>query len=649
MDRKFIRSDKKRYSNEEKLALAKLVKSCKEEYDAEVQRNQGKTKYDSKRKRHVPIKPTTGYVAKAVRMFYSDLADVRNDDPAFERAIKLAARSYQDIDILQDPSSCPPKKARALFAWFVDVRETLKGRLPRRLFKLKANQLYKQWLEQNPATENERLKFSNCWIKGWEKEYGISLRKPNKRFSIKKTDLIERLQDYLKNVWTLRRFFIQKYGVDPPIINGDQMPLHRNESSQQKTLAFKGEDTFVKENYMLSRERVTVFTQVTNKESIKLDPEFVFKGKGTRTKVSVPDSVKYQWSPSGSYRIDQMLETISHLPNRYNPFTQKDFAIYVLDDYAVHLIPEVRKALYLRGYILVLMGGGITGFIQANDTDLHHHLKRRYRHEEMALMLKKLEVDKNKVPAPSREEMINLLLAAWRETVVDFAAVFKKLFVSNNLDGSEDFLVSDKLFSLIGDDMLEFRRQLLSSKLPINLQAVIKTLIPPKGIRRNNIEGMELLDYMEGDAIFEDPASEAESENSEQFSSDDEVDSETEMEAENTIEQVIPTATQVPAVPAVPTIKSLQNICSDPDVNKDAKFLDDLQKLFQDSETSLMFKPHLSKIKAGFFEGRRSLKKRILTKTRQESDHTNSNEDNDSLLEIASEDDGNIFDMLEDM
>ena len=181
------------------------------------------------------------------------------------------------------------------------MRETLKGRLPRRLFKLKANQLYEQWLEQNPATENERLKFSNCWIKGLEKEYGMSLRKPNKRFSIKKTDLIERLQDYLKNVWTLRRFFIQKYGVDPPIINGDQMPLHRNESSQQKTLAFKGEDTLVKENHMLSRERVTVFTQVTNKESIKLDPEFVFKGKGTRTKVSVPDSVKYQWSPSGSH------------------------------------------------------------------------------------------------------------------------------------------------------------------------------------------------------------------------------------------------------------------------------------------------------------------------------------------------------------
>ena len=52
------------------------------------------------------------------------------------------------------------------------------------------------------------------------------------------------------------------------------------------------------------------------------------------------------------------------------------------------------------------------------------------------------------------------------------------------------------------------------------------------------------------------------------------------------------------------------------------------------------------KIKAGFFEERRRLKKTILTKTRQENDHTNSNQDNESLLEIAREDDGNIFDML---
>ena len=61
--------------------------------------------------------------------------------------------------------------------------------------------------------------------------------------------------------------------------------------------------------------------------------------------------------------------------------------MFVLDDYALHLMPEIRKALYQRGYVLVVMGGSITGFIQENDTDLHRRLKSLYRNEEVALML----------------------------------------------------------------------------------------------------------------------------------------------------------------------------------------------------------------------------------------------------------------------
>ena len=61
--------------------------------------------------------------------------------------------------------------------------------MPQRIFKMKVNQLYEEWLTQNPVPENEKLKFSNQW----QQEYGISLRKPNKKYSIKKEDLIERL------------------------------------------------------------------------------------------------------------------------------------------------------------------------------------------------------------------------------------------------------------------------------------------------------------------------------------------------------------------------------------------------------------------------------------------------------------------------
>ena len=50
-----------------------------------------------------------------------------------------------------------------------------------------------------------------------------------------------------------------------------------------------------------------------------------------------------------------MFKTISNLPNQFNPFALKDFAIYVLEDYAAHLMSEIRKALYQRGYMRVLM------------------------------------------------------------------------------------------------------------------------------------------------------------------------------------------------------------------------------------------------------------------------------------------------------
>ena len=153
------------------------------------------------------------------------------------------------------------------------------------------------------------------------REYGVSLRHPNKRFQIKQADREERVFEYLKNIWTVRKFFLDNFGVDPPVINGDQIPLHRNESSSQKTLNFTGMDTYVKENYNLSRKQVTLFTQVSSDPDLTLKPEFVFKGKGTRTSLHPPDGIKYNWAPKGSYRLEQMLYTISNLPNRYNIFT----------------------------------------------------------------------------------------------------------------------------------------------------------------------------------------------------------------------------------------------------------------------------------------------------------------------------------------
>ena len=68
------------------------------------------------------------------------------------------------------------------------------------------------------------------------------------------------------------------------------MALHKNESSGQATLSFKNHEAFVKENHHLSREHVTVFTQIASNENIQIVPKFVFKGTGKRLPELTPPS-----------------------------------------------------------------------------------------------------------------------------------------------------------------------------------------------------------------------------------------------------------------------------------------------------------------------------------------------------------------------
>ena len=124
----------------------------------------------------------------------------------------------------------------------------MKARLPRAIFVAKAYQLYKLYLDslEEKIPVDKQLKFSNTWIRGWMVEFEVSLLKPNKRYAIKYEDLVERVFEILANLLRIRVFSTHYFGTDPPIINGDQMPLHMNESSAMKTMSLKNQETFVK-------------------------------------------------------------------------------------------------------------------------------------------------------------------------------------------------------------------------------------------------------------------------------------------------------------------------------------------------------------------------------------------------------------------
>ena len=466
------------------------------------------------------------------------------------------------------------------------------------------------------------------------REYGVSLRHPNKRFQIKQADREERVFEYLKDIWTVRKFVLDNFGLDPPVINGDQMPLHRNESSFQKTLNFTGMDTYVKENYNLSRERVTVFTQVSSDPDLTLKPEFVFKGKGTRTSLHPPDGIKYNWAPKGSYCLEQMLYTISNLPNRYNIFTPENYAIYVLDDYSVHIMPEIKEAFLKTGYVPVIIGGGVTGDIQINDTDLHSPLKAKYRELEQLLITDQLKANPKKIPRPSRVDMMRMLSESFE---IDVVMHFKSLWVTNALDGSKDYLVSERIIMLVGEKLKVFRKKLNKADSPKNLKDLLKLITPPKGVKKKGEktavpvdEGKELFDC-DGEELNHEPLLE---------SDDSDQDDEENGDPANEGEQSQTENQQTTTVAAVLLARIVKD---NPELEKDAISLDNLGTPLSTSDTSDKFIPFMNNFKQNYIAACRAIKKRILCSKKkvvacEEGDPSDVGDDIDNFA--------NLFDKL---
>ena len=98
------------------------------------------------------------------------------------------------------------------------------------------------------ALSDRQMDLANLAIAGiwriWRslaiRQIDVSLKKPNKRYKVSQEVQKLRIFQVLKNVWRVRWYFLQKFDMEPMILGSDQMPVHRNESSNEKTLSFKG-------------------------------------------------------------------------------------------------------------------------------------------------------------------------------------------------------------------------------------------------------------------------------------------------------------------------------------------------------------------------------------------------------------------------
>ena len=203
-----------------------------------------------------------------------------------------------------------------------------------------------------------------------ETEYGVLLRNPNKRYSISKDDCIQRVMDYLYNIRYVRRNFIVNFKRNLPIIM-------RSNAAQK---------------------------QCHSLQCHQLESKLPFSHRFQAMDYIHPSLVNdHQLSATRGNALPMRWKGIIQIAT--NGWNNKMILMFWTITPYIYNQKYVKS--YTRDYILIVIGGGITGYIQLNDNHVHHALKSNYRQEEAELMIQKLVEDRNKIPSSNRE-VINL-------------------------------------------------------------------------------------------------------------------------------------------------------------------------------------------------------------------------------------------------
>ena len=257
----------------------------------------------------------------------------------------------------------------ALFEWFTGIRYAIdwkqlmadnrsRGRkhlcrFPRSVLVLKAQQLFQDYTYSCLLNGQSVVsaKPDSWWCKRWEEDHGLSLRMANRKYSVPRTIIKERMEIFWIVLFRIRLFIFLVFGHEPLIVNFDQSPFHHNETGSQNkpTLAVRGSIVPVVEGNSDTKSRWTanlttmsVFTD--HKDGPMPAAECMFKAdkdgcvdkrlQEFRRRRKFPDWFTVTVGPKGSYREHDI---IAWLETHWEPWREgRDWRIYLCDDYAAH-------------------------------------------------------------------------------------------------------------------------------------------------------------------------------------------------------------------------------------------------------------------------------------------------------------------------
>ena len=233
-------------------------------------------------------------------------------------------------------------------------------------------------------------------------------------------------------------------------------------------------------------------------------------------------------------------------------------------------------------------------------------------------MIEQLHNDPKTIPKPPRDEMIRMLYESHVSLQKDYAKEFKSLWVTNALDGSEDYLVSERVYKLARARMIDFRNQLMKTASSKNLKQLLKMVTPLKGVKRKDANG-PAAPVDKGDELFDCEREEIETE---------------------TIDEDISTSDKQDETPQATS----QAAANDAKPLNDAKFIDEMGQLLLTLTTSTRISSSIRGIQRHYTQARVKEQIHLAKSTNKQAriEGESPNNDNNKVSEII-DDIRNIF------
>jgi hypothetical protein len=278
-----------------------------------------------------------------------------------------------------------------LWEWFSALRFSVLARIPRTVLELKAKQQVQEYVLQTLTAGGvpKPPMVAGKWLRDWEIEYRVSLRRPNRKYKVPKKVLEERLQVFWLNLARIRTLAQLVLGHDLECINLDQSPFHMNEAGSQGAgnLTLRGAPSVpLKECRAATRTWWSACTLTVSEPATVMARlpglELMFKASGDRVQAKLQNYVSRMglpWlsvvtGPKGSYREEHVL---AFLDRHLEPLHEgRQWKLVLMDAYGPQMSDNVRLFCWHRKYVVVIHGDGATGVTQPNDTGLRSRGKQ---------------------------------------------------------------------------------------------------------------------------------------------------------------------------------------------------------------------------------------------------------------------------------